>query len=162
MMYQNTLESAATYIHHRHSVFKFPAQWLLPGDYHYGFLTSNSSNSDHFEKTAFTGSPELADYRKHAIMREAKKAKGQRMHGKRKAGLMDAQVATPLWAECQRTRPRQMTYVRTIKTLQDSWGLLSGRALTYLNKALHSIPSIQNNNANNLSWEKKKPRITKN
>lgn len=76
MMYQNTLESAATYIHHRHPVFKSPAQGLLPGDYHYGFLTSNSSNSDHFEKTAFTGSPKLDDYRKHAIMGEAKKAKG--------------------------------------------------------------------------------------
>lgn len=162
MMYQNTLESAATYIHHRHSVFKFPAQWLLPGDYHYGFLTSTSSNSDHFEKTAFTGYPELADYRKHAIMRQAKKAKGKRMYSKRKAGLMDTQIATSSRAECQRTRPRQMTYIRTIKTFQNSWGLLSGRALTYLNKALYSIPSIQNNNANNLSWKKNLPRITKN
>lgn len=47
-------------------------------------------------------------------MREAEKAKSRRMHGKRKAGLMDAKVATSLRAECQRTRPRQddiCTYV---------------------------------------------------
>lgn len=49
----------------------------------------------------------------------------------------------------------QVTYMHTIKTFQDRWGFLSGRVLTYLNKALYSIPSIQNNNANNLSWEKK-------
>lgn len=49
----------------------------------------------------------------------------------------------------------QVTYMHTIKTFQDSWGFLSGRVLTYLNKASYSIPSIQNNNVNNLSWEKK-------
>lgn len=48
----------------------------------------------------------------------------------------------------------QVTYMHTIKTFQDRWGFLSGRVLTYLNKALYSIPSIQNNNVNNLSWEK--------